>query len=285
MNTAYNFALIGHRIAYSRSAAVFQAIFDVKGVKGRFEILDVAPPNFHSRLIELVKKGVQGLSVTIPYKKAVIQHLHSIDTIARALDAVNSIAIDSGRLSGFNTDCYGFSLPLQEHAERLKHGSALILGCGGAAKAAVYSLYTDYEVQRFTVAGRTEAKLSDFKSSLEKQIPNINIKTVSLTAKHGQRWRGQRYEIIVNCTPLGGWNYPDDSPLPDTFDWAKSKIFYDVNYNADNKLIRAAKDAGLTAIDGAAMLVGQAIRSFALWTNESVPFEPVFERVFGGASP
>jgi shikimate dehydrogenase len=282
MSRSYSFALIGHQISYSRSAAVFEAIFDVKKITGRFEAFDVAPPNFHSEFIQLVKKGIQGLSVTIPYKKLVIRHLHDVDTVARALEAVNSISNSDGRLLGFNTDCYGFTLPLRKHAERLKHGSALIFGCGGAAKAAVYSLFTDYEVRGFTVVGRADAKLSEFKLSIKRQIPHIDITTVNVNDQQRQPRQNRRYEIIVNCTPLGGWNHPDETPLPDAFDWSHAKIYYDVNYNADNKLVCEAGQAGLITIDGSAMLVGQAIRSFSIWTGETVPFEPVYHRVFGG---
>lgn len=281
MKTTYRFGLIGFQISYSRSSDVFDAIFAIKGVTGSFDVFDLAPMNFHHRFIQLVKNGLQGLSVTIPYKKLVIQHLHDVDAVAKALDAVNSIAIDSGRLCGFNTDCFGFSLPLRKHAEKLKHGTALILGCGGVAKAAVYSLYTDYEVQKFVILSRTEAKLIAFKESLERQIPRINIMLVSEKERRRRLRRDDPHHIIVNCTPLGGWNHPDESPLPDEFDWPHGRIYYDVNYNTDNKLVHKAGDAGLVAIDGSTMLVGQAIRSFSLWTDETVPFEPVYEQVFG----
>ncbi|MFQ6009217.1 MAG: shikimate dehydrogenase family protein [Candidatus Zixiibacteriota bacterium] len=281
MSSIYNFALIGHQISYSLSAAVFKAIFDVEKIKGKYEVFDIAPPNFHGEFIQLVKKGIRGLSVTIPYKRMVIQHLHDVDTVARSLDAVNSISNDAGRLLGFNTDCYGFSLPLRKQAERLKHGSALIFGCGGAAKAAVYSLFTDYEVRKFTIVGRTDERLSEFKLSLKQQIPHIDITAVNIKDLQRRPRRRKRYEIIVNCTPLGGWNYPDETPMPDSFEWSQGRIYYDVNYNADNKIVLEAVQAGLTAIDGSAMLVGQAIRSFAIWTGDSVPFEPVYQRVFG----
>lgn len=280
MTPTYRVGLIGHNVAYSRSKDVFHAIFSIKGIAGSFDVFDIPPPNFHSRFIQLVKDGLQGLSVTIPYKNLVIRHLHDIDTVARALGAVNSISNDSGKLCGFNTDCFGFSLPLRKHSDKLKHGAALVLGCGGAAKAAVYSLYTDYEVRKFTVLGRTEAKLTAFKQSLERQIPRIIIAPVD----EGKRHRGRRdecYDIIVNCTPLGGWNHPDESPLPDQFAWPRGKIYYDLNYNADNRLVHKAGDAGLVAIDGSVMLVGQAIRSFKIWTGETVPFEPVYDQVFG----
>jgi shikimate dehydrogenase len=249
--------------------------------EGTFDIFDVAPDEFQTQLVELVKDGVQGLSVTIPYKQAVMEHLQEVDTIARALEAVNSVSVDSGTLCGFNTDCYGFSLPLRKYGEKLKHGTVLILGCGGAARAAVYSLYTDYEVRQFTVLGRKGLKLTEFRRSLERHLRQAKITTVIEQEARSRDWESASYDIIVNCTPLGGWNYPNEHPLPKELRWRPGKIYYDINYNEGNNVVKSARDAGLIAIDGSTMLVGQALRSFDIWTGETVPFEPIYERVFG----
>ena len=281
MKHTYRFGLIGHRVSYSKSGDVFRAIFSLIKKKGTFDIFDVAPDEFQAQLVELVKDGVQGLSVTIPYKQAVMEHLQEVDTIARALEAVNSVSVDSGALCGFNTDCYGFSLPLRKYGEKLKHGTALILGCGGAARATVYSLYTDYEVRQFTVLGRKGRKLTEFRKSLERHLRQIKITPVVEQEVASDSWEGASYDIIVNCTPLGGWNYPDEHPFPKGLHWRAGKIYYDINYNEGNNVVKSARDAGLIAIDGSTMLVGQALRSFDIWTGEMVPFEPIYEHVFG----
>jgi shikimate dehydrogenase len=282
MKHGYRFGLIGHRVSYSKSGDVFRAIFSHIGKEGAFDIFDVAPGDFQAQLVELVKDGVQGLSVTIPYKQAVMEYLQETDTIARALEAVNSVSIDSGALCGFNTDCYGFSLPLGKYGEKLKHGTALILGCGGAARAAVYSLYTDYELRRFTVLGRKGLKLTEFRRSLERHLHQAKITPVVEQEARSRDWERASYDIVVNGTPLGGWNYPNEHPLPKELRWRAGKIYYDINYNEGNNVVKSARDAGLIVIDGSAMLVGQALRSFDIWTGETVPFGPVYERVFGG---
>ena len=281
MKKQYKFALIGYGISYSRSGEVFEAIFETTGIPGTFEMFDIAPEEIGHRLTGLVQDGMQGLSVTIPYKRAVIEYLDEIDTIARALEAVNSVAVDSGVLRGFNTDCYGFSLPLHPYSQKLKHGRALIFGCGGVARAAVYSLYTDYEVRQFIVIGRTESKLLAFCESLQQRLHQIRIEPIVGTRFARPMQPGTGYDIIVNCTPVGGWNHPAENPLPTGLDWSVSGLYYDVNYNDNNRPVAEARAAGLTVIDGSAMLVGQAIRSFDIWTGQAVPFEPVFQRVFG----
>jgi len=240
-----HFALIGRNVAYSKSEDIFKAIFKLVGIPGQFNMFDVEPADLESR----------------------------------ALEAVNSVCVDNNRLLGYNTDCYGFGIPLSEHNERLKHGHALILGCGGAARAVLYSLYVDLEVRRFTVAGRCRSKLTEFTQKLGSRFERVKIDKAPLDTVSLQN--NQRYDLIVNCTPLGGWNHVEESPLAPSFDFTRCRIYYDLNYNRDNKIILAAREAGVTVVDGAAMLVGQAIRSFDIWTGQRVPFAPIYEAVFG----
>ncbi len=275
----YTFGLIGHNISYSKSTDVFQAIFSLTGKKGTFEIYDIPPESFPQRLQELVSKGIHGFSVSIPYKKRIIEYLSGVDTIARALEAVNSVVLEGKEMVGFNTDCYGFAHPLRPHSTVLKHGSALIIGCGGAARAAVYSLYTDFEVKRFTVLARRKSALTAFRRLFKPHLRQSEWDLITYKNIDGSFFTSS-YDIIVNCTPVGGWNYPDDDPFPEGFTLVQGKIYYDVNYNPDNALVTRARQAGVTAIDGSAMLVGQAIRSYDVWTGETVPFEAVYDAVF-----
>ena len=138
MSERFAFGLVGRNIAYSRSSEIFKAIFDTVGAMGRFEVHDVAPNQLRAIFERLFGEGLQAVSVTIPYKSRVLEFVEAGDTIATALGASNSVVLGSGGFRGFNTDCYGFSLALREHAEGLRGGRAVILGNGGGAKAAVY---------------------------------------------------------------------------------------------------------------------------------------------------
>ncbi|MBN1211046.1 MAG: shikimate dehydrogenase [candidate division Zixibacteria bacterium] len=278
MKRPYIFALIGSNIAYSKSKEVFEAVFKIKnGVSGTFEIHSVAPSDFKTKLFDFKSDGTKGISVTIPYKSEIIQYLDDIDPVAHALQAVNCVVVEKGRLLGFNTDYYGFSLPLKQYNPKLKHGRAAIIGCGGAARAVIYSLFLDFEIRDFTVVGRSMEKLDDLKQILENRFNKINLNT---TIDRGYLNPEEAYNITVNCTPLGGWNHIDENPLGENYDWKSTKIYYDLNYNSDNKIIKAARDAGVVAVDGSAMLVGQALRAFDIWTGQMVSFEPVYREVF-----
>lgn len=283
MRRPYRFGLVGHNIAYSKSSEVFAAIFDHQGIEGEFVNFDLSPRGFEDRFRSLLGEDVDGLSVTIPHKKRVLPLLQDVHPVARALEAVNSVAVHQGLTSGFNTDVYGFALPLREHTDRLKHGKALILGCGGGARAAMYSLYADYEVSRFMVLGKTRVRLKRFRAAMRRTLKGIEIQTAHFD-EYAPPSSDGFVDIVVNATPLGGWNYPSDSPLPATFSWEGTRLFYDLNYNEDNNLIRAAAEAGLISIDGSVMLTGQALRSFEIWTERRVDFEPIHKAVFGSVS-
>jgi len=281
MNTEFRFALVGRNVSYSKSAEIFEAIFNLARVQGRFDVYDVARPELESRMRQLALDGTRGFSVTIPHKAAVIDFLDDIDPVARTLGAVNSVGVDGGHLLGYNTDCYGFSIPLMPYMDKLKHKRALILGCGGAAKAVLYSLYVDLEVRAFTVAGRSQTKLDNFAATLEDRLERIQIEKAPLQFLSSQG--RPPFDLVVNCTPLGGWNHLDASPLPAGFDMKRCRIYYDLNYNRENRIIQSAREAGVITIDGLAMLVGQAVRSFDIWTGLTVPFAQVYDAVLNSS--
>ena len=78
---------------------------------------------------------------------------------------------------------------------------------------------------------------------------------------------------------------PESNPVPKILDWRQVGFYFDLNYNSDNRTVRAARNAGVRAIDGSSMLVAQALKSMELWTGIAVEFEPVFATVFPGHDP
>ena len=282
MSEFYKFGLIGQNVSYSKSADIFEAIFELKGLDGSFENFDLDSENqFDEKFKNLMTKEICGLSVTIPHKKRVIPLLNEISAVAEALEAVNSISVENGLLHGHNTDVFGFSLPLRPFAEKLKHGRAMIFGCGGSARAVVYSLYTDYEVSEFSVIGRSIDKLQQFKTSMKQILKNSYIGISSVTDCADELSKDT--SIVVNCTPLGGWNYRDILPVPENFNWGNTRIYYDLNYNQENLAVRQALDNKVLTFDGSKMLVGQAVRSFDIWTGQTVDFDEVYNQVFDEA--
>lgn len=274
MKQSYKFGLIGHRIGYSRSPAIFDAIFNHLGVDGSFENFDLSEPELEAAFDNKTFAEISGLSVTIPYKKTVINLLNNVDPIAETLEAVNSISLREEGTFGSNTDWIGFANPLAEYNQQLDGRSAIIFGYGGSAKAVIYSLYKNFNVKAVSVIGRDLTRAKENLTQLQNHLDGLEIQ---YTAQLANRLREA---IMVNCTPLGGFNYADQVVLPTDLALDQATIYYDLNYNPDNQTIARLRKQGRTAIDGSAMLVAQALESFRLWTQREVPFDPIYKAVF-----
>ena len=278
MSKKLRFGLVGHNIGYSKSVDVFDAIFQIARVRGSFENFDITPEQFSDSINDVINSDVDGFCVTIPYKKTIIEHLDDLHPVAAALQAVNSVTTSEARTVGFNTDRDGFSFPLEQYRDRLKQRRAIVIGCGGSAKAATYALHTDYGLSDYKILGRDRNHLDTFASSLSEQLDGIRINTGLLSELSAGLANSS--DIIINCTPLGGANQPDADPFPESFTWPRRLIYYDLNYNANNRLVEKARKAGMICIDGSRMLTAQAIKSFDIWTGQTVPFEPVYKLAF-----
>lgn len=276
MSTDYRFALIGKDIGYSLSPHIFETVFAYLQVKGEFRVCSIHRPELGSCLERLSCDGFTGAAVTVPHKESVREFLDVEVETAKAAGAVNSIAFDNGRRIGYNTDILGFSLGLQGIGVNKIDGPVLIVGAGGAARAVIFALNRDFGVRRFVVLGRTEAKLRTLMEHFITGSYDIDIAPITCGAELPHDIRA-----VVNCTPLGGPQQPEARLLPEGFEWGRVDLYYDLNYNVENRNIAAASAGGAKVLDGSRMLVGQALESLKLWTGDTVPFDTVYESVFG----
>lgn len=278
MKNRFHFALLGNNVGYSKSPEIFEVIYQTIKVKGDFEVHSVRPNELGDRLRQLALDGVRGFSITIPFKQTVIGCLNDIDPVARALGAVNSVVVDESKLFGYNTDTFGFKLALETRRALIAGRPVFLLGSGGAARAAAYALWKHYNVSKFYVYGRSAQRLDEFQNDMASVLPGATIEVIDTPAR---KVSDPKVRLVVNCTPAGGPNMPDSLPFSNKFRFENARVYYDLNYNRPNRAVAFAEDAGLAAIDGAAMLVGQALRSFDIWTGISVDFEPIYDKVFG----
>src|SRR5579862_6548726 len=148
--------LIGHPVAHSRSPALQQAAFDARGVDARYELWDTSPEGLAAHVSSLRQPGMLGANVTNPYKSAVLPLLDRVSADARRIGAVNTIVREEqcagGCLVGHNTDVAGLREALHEVDGWRAGPRVLILGAGGAARAAM-------AVARLGVSGREPAEV------------------------------------------------------------------------------------------------------------------------------
>ena len=226
------------------------AAFRELGLDWSYELLDVPPGALSGALARLRDDDVRGANVTIPHKQAVMEHLDVIDDAALRARAVNTIVHEAGRLEGHNTDIDA----IRRLAGRLgveADAQAVILGAGGAARAAAQALdgaHLTFVVRRpeaADVPGRVMG-WSD---------PGV----VAIT---------RAADVLVNATPLGR---REEMPLRPAA-LPKSGAVIDLVYvSGGTPLVRKARSVGLRVADGWEVLLEQGAAAFELWTGKSAP--------------
>ena len=240
-----NFGLLGKNIDYSFSRGYFKNKFETNKLECSYNNFDLETIEDFEKLKNTTE--LSGLNVTIPYKQEVIPYLDAIDLEAQEIGAVNTIKIKNGKLTGYNTDHFGFEYSLKPHLKP-HHKNALILGTGGASKAVAFAL----------------KKLGiPFEYVSRTQSPSIKYTYESLSKK-----RIDEYQIIINCTPLG--TFPDVTKCPQIpYDQLTSNhLLFDLIYNPEETLfLKQGKKKNATTLNGLEMLRMQAEKSWEIWNS------------------
>ncbi|MBI2166534.1 MAG: shikimate dehydrogenase [Chloroflexi bacterium] len=268
--------IIGYPLKHSISPVFQQAAFDHLGLDVRFEAWETAPDTLETRVQKLRRPGVIGFNVTVPHKETVCRLLDGLDPWARSLGAVNTAVNDGGRLTGYNTDTYGFLRALRGEGKFEPRGKrALVLGAGGSARAIALALARE-GVAALYMANRTRKRAQAVAKAVRPAL--AQVKTVPLEAA-ALRAAAAQADLIVNCTTLGMKHGPGEGETPMTADLIPvSALVYDIVYNPpETPLLREAKKAGARTLGGLPMLVYQGAEAFRLWTGRQAPLEVMFE--------
>lgn len=270
----FKFGVLGHNISYSLSPRIFDTIFEYVKLNGETSILD-----WNSDELKVGKKELleyDGLSITIPYKTEIISYLDHIKYPADLIQSVNSVHIIDNKMIGYNTDYKGFVFALDRYSDLIKNRNLLLYGFGGSARAILYGLVEKYKVSHVEVVIRDYRKRGNIKDILNNIFPDLSVSIKTFDDKINL----SRFSLIINSTPLGGVNHPDNLPFGDNSDFNGETLYYDLNYNDGNKAIAFSKENNMIIIDGKQMLIAQAIESFKLWTSIDVPFAYIYEKIF-----
>lgn len=239
------FGLIGKDIDYSFSRKYFGEKFKIENLPYTYENFDIPTIKLFPKIIS-VNQDLKGLNITIPYKEKVIAFLDDLDPDAAEIGAVNTVKIHKNKLTGFNTDHFGFKKSLEGFLP-LTQKTALILGTGGASKAVVYAL---------TSLGFRYQLVSRNPSSIYLSYSQLNREII------------ESYFLIINCTPLGTYpaveQYPD---IPYQF-LSSDHLLFDLIYNPDNtEFLKRGALRSAQIVNGADMLKFQAEKAWEIWNS------------------
>lgn len=255
--------IIGHPVEHTLSPPMHNAEFERLGLDYVYIPASVAPADLELCVKGLVASGITGMNVTIPHKQAVLPLLDSISDDARLVGAVNTIKIEDGKLSGYNTDIDGWTRDIQEDI-LLERNAVCIVGAGGAARA-VAAGAAKAGASRLFLCGRREATVRSLFEDLKSKLPDLDI-TWQLLDHPTCRESLQACNIVVNTTPVGMESSPG-TPVPG--EWlTPSQYLYDTIYTpAETELMKHARLNGSAVRGGLGMLAYQGAEAFQIWTN------------------
>lgn len=256
--------IFGDPVAHSLSPQMHNAAYKTLGIDNEYLYIagKVKPENLSKAIAGAKAMSFNGITCTVPHKETVISLLDSIDETAQAIGAVNTIVNDHGKLIGYNTDWLGVVGPI-EKITPLKDKQVVVLGAGGAARAAVFG---------FKKRG---AQVTILNRSLEKAMllaREFNCEYLSLDDLK----KIKTMNIILNATTVGMDG--EGSPLPKKY-LTSNHIIFDAIYNPfETQLLKDAKTSGAKTIHGLEMLLYQGLEQFKLYTGHDAP-EDVMRKV------
>lgn len=259
MNT---FGLIGTTINYSLSPVMHEHCFRLFGVAARYVLMPTKRLELPLVIEQLRSGKVNGLNVTRPFKTDVLPFLDELSTAADRTGAVNCIAVARGKLVGHNTDVDGISYALVQAGITLTGKRCLIIGYGGAARAAIAFLL-QANVATLTIAGRRPAALANLGHEMGAGDISQPINTISLTDLQSL----EAYDLVINATPVGMAPHITQSILPANLLYSDLAVLDMVHNPVTTKLLNDAAQAGCTMANGVDMLIGQGLASQAVWST------------------
>jgi shikimate dehydrogenase len=255
------FGLLGYPLGHSLSPVMHKAALEHLGLDAHYLAFTVAPENLKEAVSGLWALGCGGFNVTIPHKQAIMPLMQDCTPLARKIGAVNTVLRTEQGWLGDNTDRAGFIAPLQRRMSDWSEAHALILGCGGAARAVIAGCQA-LGIRQITVQGRTPENLK----AIQVQFPEIQVlgpeQSVAPLLSHTA--------LVVNTTPLGMDPRPEASPLTqgELALLPTDALVYDLVYNPERtQLLTWSQGRGLATQEGLEMLVHQGWKALQLWLH------------------
>jgi 3-dehydroquinate dehydratase / shikimate dehydrogenase len=254
------YGVAGNPIRSSLSPIMMNTAFRRETVNAVYLALQT---NKITDLLKLVREiPIQGLSITMPLKREVIPHLEQTDPLSAKIGAVNTIRLLDGKLYGFNTDVAGIVGPLEKRMQ-IRGAKILVLGAGGAARAAVYGL-KDKGAEVFILNRTLETA-----QKLARQSGSKTLRKEALGKTP--------FDVIVNATPVGMAGNKVSNIIEGELN---AKLVFDLVYNPlETPLIHQARKQSIPFITGIEMFIQQGARQFEIFTGKPAPEEEMFRVV------
>jgi shikimate dehydrogenase len=244
------FLVIGNPIEHSLSPKLHNYWIKNNNINAVYEKQKLIENDLERIISQVREKKINGINVTVPFKKAVISYLDELTVEANKTQSVNTIYLKNNKLVGDNTDIIGFQKSVKDFKYDLNNKEVFILGAGGVVPSIIFALIK-MKVSKIIISNRTREKADVLKKSFK------NIEIVD--------WgKAPNFDMIINATSLG--LKKEDRINVDFLSTIKNKFFYDVIYNPqETNFLKVGKELGNRTLNGKMMFIYQALSAFYLW--------------------
>jgi len=246
------FLVIGNPIDHSLSPKLHNYWIKQHKINAVYEKQKMEDKDLKNLIIQVKEKNINGINVTVPFKKSIIPFLDKLSDEAQKTQSVNTIYLDNNKVIGHNTDIGGFEMSIKRSNIDLSNKKVLVLGAGGVVPSIIYAL-TKMHVKKIIVSNRTKDKVDHLKTFF-KDIDVIDWGKLS------------DFDMIINATSIG--LKKEDKINLDFALIGANKYFFDVIYNPkETDFLRSGKNLGHSIINGKFMFIYQALLAFNIWHN------------------
>ena len=244
------FIVIGNPIEHSLSPLLHNYWIKKNGIDAIYDKQKLNEDELEQNILQIKKKKINGINVTVPFKKAIIPFLDELSIEAESTQSVNTIYLRNNKVIGHNTDIFGFEISIKKSKYNLIDKEVLILGAGGVVPSIIFAL-NKMKISKIKISNRTKDKAESLKT-LFKNIEIIEWGEVP------------NFDMIINATSLG--LKKEDRINLDFSSTSKNKLFYDVIYNPiETNFLKIGKSLGNITLNGKLMFIYQALSAFKIW--------------------
>jgi len=275
--------LIGSPVGHSGSPAMYNYCFEKLGLDYAYLAFDIKVDEVEKAIEAIKTFRMRGCNVTMPCKNETVKYMDELSPAARIIGAVNTIVNEDGRLIGHITDGKGFVDNLRDHGVEIAGKKIIVCGGGGAAAAIQVqcALEGAREISVFNIKDAFFERTLQLAEKIRQEKPECIVNVYNIADIEKMREEIASSDILANATIVGMKPMDNESVVKDVTMYHPGLVVVDAVYNPkETKMLREAKAAGCTCIDGQGMLVWQGAEAFKLYTGQEMPVQEVKELFF-----
>ena len=244
------YKVIGNPIEHSLSPILHNYWIKNNGIDAIYEKQKLNESELEEIIEDIKREKINGVNVTVPFKKIIIPFLDELSIEAETTQSVNTIYLKDNKVVGHNTDIIGFETSIEKSKYDIENKEILILGAGGVVPSIIFAL-NKMKVSKIRVSNRTKEKAQNLKR---------NFKNIELV-----EWgEVPNFDMIINATSIG--LKKDDNIKLNFSSISKNRFFYDVIYNPrETNFLKTGKKMGNKTLNGKLMFIYQGLAAFNIW--------------------